>query len=110
MTEADVRAIAEILRDEFKIAVPTFHEQQRIKSAARRIAARGVPEGFVLVKRDVLEKARISANMLLQNAIGCASNHYGDDHQIHGLPAWIRDCHADIDKLAASPAPTEENK
>lgn len=54
-----------------------------------------------------LADLRKSAALLLQNSIGCAANHYGDDYQIHGLPGWLADCEASIE-AAAELIPKEE--
>ena len=42
--------------------------------------------------REALETLRKETALLLQNAEGCAANHYGNDIEIHGMPGWIADC------------------
>lgn len=69
---------------------------------------------------DALEGLRKTAALLLQNAEGCAVNHYGDDYAVHGEPGWLADCRADIEKAqaaldrqeskATSPTPTSDGE
>jgi hypothetical protein len=51
-------------------------------------------------ERDAFSRLITSAKMLLQNAVGCAVNHYGEDYSTHGEPGWIADCRADIVRAA----------
>lgn len=56
---------------------------------------------------------RLTARVLLQNAEGCAANHYGEDMSIHGPPGWIADSEDAIVKLElvlASSPPAPEQK
>lgn len=46
--------------------------------------------------REVMNRLSMTALMLLQNAEGCAANHYGSDYQEHGEPGWLADCRADV--------------
>lgn len=48
------------------------------------------------------ERLRKAASLLLQNAEGCARNHYGEDWYLHGMPGWLRDTQSEIE--AASDA------
>ena len=48
-----------------------------------------------------LRSLRLTACVLLQNAEGCAVNHYGEDFQLHGEPGWLRDCRLEIEKAEA---------
>lgn len=47
--------------------------------------------------REAWAKARTAAFMLLQNSEGCATNHYGHDHVIYGMPGWLADCRRDLE-------------
>lgn len=50
-------------------------------------------------------KARTSALLAIQNSEGCAASHYGHDHEQHGMPGWLKDCRADVERFfAALPA------
>ena len=51
-------------------------------------------------ERDAFSRLITSAKMLLQNAVGCAVNHYGEDYSTHGEPGWVADCRADIVRAA----------
>jgi hypothetical protein len=59
--------------------------------------------------REIMERLRLSARLLLQNGEACAVNHYGSDHELFGMPGWLADCEKDIkaaeDFLAAAPIP-----
>lgn len=50
--------------------------------------------------REGLERLRKSAAMLQQHAEGCAVNHYGQDFAVHGMPGWLADTKADIERAA----------
>jgi hypothetical protein len=58
------------------------------------------------LQRDALLAAltelRLTARLLLQNAEGCAVNHYGEDFQLFGPPGWITDCEAAIVEAEAA--------
>lgn len=54
-----------------------------------------------IAEREAFERLIISAKMLLQNAVGCVIDHYGEDYATHGEPGWIADCRADIARAAA---------
>jgi hypothetical protein len=66
-------------------------------------------EDVVLVARDELARIRASMCLLQQNSEGCAQNHYGGDHEIHGMPGWLADTERDVQALtamlAAAPSP-----
>lgn len=49
-----------------------------------------------------LRDLRLTARVLLQNAYGCAVNHYGVDLQLHGEPGWLRDCRTSIEAAEAA--------
>lgn len=49
---------------------------------------RGLLEALISMVRE--------ASMLLQNAEGCAANHYGNDIELHGEPQWTTDSRARI--------------
>ncbi|MFG1462328.1 hypothetical protein V5F77_05455 [Xanthobacter sp. DSM 24535] len=51
-------------------------------------------------EREAFSRLITSAKILLQNAEGCAVNHYGEDYSTHGEPGWIADCRADIVRAA----------
>ena len=48
-----------------------------------------------------LSGLRLTARVLLQNAEGCAVNHYGEDFYLHGEPGWLKDCRRSIEKADA---------
>lgn len=51
---------------------------------------------------EAAHKALVAGKMLLENSIGCAVNHYGDDYYIHGEPGWLADCRKDFEALEAA--------
>ena len=57
---------------------------------------------------EALGKLRLTARILLQNAEGCAVNHYGLDYQIHGAPGWLADCEASIKDAESALAKLEK--
>ena len=40
---------------------------------------------------EALRQLLVTAKLLYANAEGCAVNHYGNDHELHGLPGWLAD-------------------
>ncbi len=52
--------------------------------------------------RGALGAVTKTANLLYANAVGCATNHYGDDIHEHGLPGWLADCAKDIQAARAA--------
>jgi len=48
-----------------------------------------------------LKALRLTARILLQNAEGCAVNHYGEDFHLHGEPGWLKDCRSSIEEAEA---------
>ena len=48
-----------------------------------------------------LEDALQAANLLLQNSIACVEMHHGLDVQANGLPGWLNDTKAKIERSAA---------
>ena len=46
-----------------------------------------------------------TAELLLQNSIGCAVNHYGADFQLHGMPGWLADAERQIKDARARLGP-----
>ena len=48
-----------------------------------------------------LRRIRTSMALLQQQAEGCATNHYGNDHELHGMPGWLADTRRDLDALTA---------
>ena len=62
------------------------------------------------VQGEAVEIVRREASLLLQQAEGCAANHYGEDFALHGMPGWLADTRANLEKALtalASPAPAE---
>lgn len=57
--------------------------------------------------KSALRELRFTARLLLQNAEGCAVNHYGEDFYLHGEPGWLRDCRLTIEKAEAILAKTD---
>lgn len=51
---------------------------------------------------EVLERLLVSAKMLQANSEGCAQNHFPDDYQHHGCPAWLWDTQRDITQAHAA--------
>ncbi len=47
-------------------------------------------------------KARTSALLAIQNSEGCAVNHFGGDHELHGMPGWLADCRMDVETFFAA--------
>ena len=62
-------------------------------------------EGSLRAERDALRDAlrdlRKSAALLQQNSEGCVVNHYGEDYATHGMPGWLMDTRASIERAAA---------
>jgi hypothetical protein len=58
--------------------------------------------------KAALRELRLAARVLLQNAEGCAVNHYGEDFHLHGEPGWLRDCRLTIEKAEAVIVKTEQ--
>lgn len=62
---------------------------------------------------EALAELRLTARLLLQNAEGCAVNHYGSDFELHGPPGWLADAENVIVKaeaaLASSPTTDSED-
>jgi len=48
-----------------------------------------------------LEDALQASNLLLQNSIACVEMHHGLDVQANGLPGWLNDTKAKIERSAA---------
>lgn len=49
--------------------------------------------------REDLTRIRSSMALLQQNSEGCAACHYGNDGALHGMPRWLLDTRADLDRL-----------
>lgn len=56
--------------------------------------------------REALTGLVKTANILQQNAEGCAVNHHGLDFEQQGLPGWLRDTKAEIDRAYSALAAT----
>ena len=52
--------------------------------------------------REAAETLRKEAFLLLQNSEGCALNHYGNDHELFGMPGWLADSRQRIEGAAAA--------
>ena len=65
--------------------------QQAIAQLRDRVA--GLEEGLEVLRRE--------ATILCQNSMACAANHYGVDFSIFGMPGWLADSQARIEKAAA---------
>lgn len=44
-----------------------------------------------------LKRLLTAAKILQQNAVACATNHYGHDCELNGLPGWLNDTQKDIE-------------
>jgi hypothetical protein len=51
--------------------------------------------------RTALADLRVNASLLQQNAEGCAINHYSGDFELQGLPGWLEDTKASIERALA---------
>ncbi len=129
-TATDLRALAQELEDDgivgAVLCVVAANEIDRLRSAevlykreimaADAIVRIGSADCIVASKvkaeiehlRATLAKLRMTAVLLLQNAEGCAVNHYGDGYQTHGRPGWLSDCQIDIDAAYVALNPAEE--
>jgi len=58
-----------------------------------RARVAGLEEGLEVLRRE--------ATILCQNSMACAANHYGVDFSIFGMPGWLADSQARIEKAAA---------
>lgn len=72
------------------------NHREQIAAAQRAIAIRWA--------RDLLNTAKL----LYANSEGCAVNHYGDDFSLYGLPGWLADAKASIDRAQKAIAAAEE--
>lgn len=66
-----------------------------------------MPPPHPVTSNDALRKLLMAAKILLQNSEGCATNHYGNDIELHGLPGWLSDCKKDIEAGAIAIAAAE---
>ncbi|WP_395443622.1 hypothetical protein [Caulobacter sp. UC70_42] len=62
-------------------------------------AASSLPADFV----DAMKALRSHAVTLLQNSEGCAANHYGEDYQLFGMPGWLADARAVVERATSPP-------
>lgn len=78
-------------------------EKQRLYGLPHRLVS-DLSEAKAEIERlrGALTHLRLTAALLLQNAEGCAVNHYGEDFQTHGMPGWLADCKRDIDAAVAA--------
>lgn len=51
---------------------------------------------------ELLGELRKTAALLQQNAEGCVANHYAQDFEVQGMPGWLADTAAVIQKTAAA--------
>lgn len=58
-------------------------------------------EARIAKLKAALTSLRLTARVLLQNAEGCAVNHYGEDFQLHGEPGWLADSRKTIEAAEA---------
>lgn len=65
-------------------------------------------EAKVARLHEALADLRKTAALLQQNALGCATNHYGQDFQLHGMPGWLVDTAASIERALAAMEATDE--
>ncbi len=65
----------------------------RRENAQLRDRVAGLEEGLEVLRRE--------ATILCQNSMACAANHYGVDFSIFGMPGWLADSQARIEKAAA---------
>ena len=49
-----------------------------------------------------LTRLGLNAALLLENAKGCAVNHYGHDIELNGMPGWLADCEREINDARAA--------
>lgn len=71
------------------------HDGVRSKEETKAIQNLWMASGELF---NTLEELRQAAALLQQNAEGCAINHYGEDFEIHGMPGWLADTAAVIEK------------
>ena len=65
-------------------------------------------EAKVARLHEALADLRKTAALLQQNALGCATNHYGQDFQLNGMPGWLVDTAASIERALAAMEATDE--
>lgn len=94
-TEEAIKSATAISLMNNAMAVHASHTCHTIAAALRS----GTDTDYVCVRREELERFATSAALLLANAEGCAVNHYGEDHALHGTPGWLSDCAADVARL-----------
>lgn len=79
-----------------------YHHNDRVKNYQEAAALiRAQAEELERLRR-ALGAVTKTANLLYANAVGCATNHYGDDIHEHGLPGWLADCAKDIQAARAA--------
>lgn len=54
---------------------------------------------------EALRDLRSHAVTLLQNSEGCAVNHYGEDFSLFGMPGWLADARAAVERATDAIAP-----
>ena len=106
---ADVERFAEWFRQNYPgpntiIGRPDWHAPKIYRAATHELR-RQLGEA-----QEALEDLRKSAALLQQNSETCAVNHYSEDYGIHGLPGWLVDTRASIDRAAAIARATGEKE
>jgi chromosome segregation ATPase len=86
---------AHILEDakQAREAVWQLREDDKATITQLRDRVAGLEEGLEVLRRE--------ATILCQNSMACAANHYGVDFSIFGMPGWLADSQARIEKAAA---------
>lgn len=51
---------------------------------------------------EALKELRLTAQLLQQNSEGCAVKHHGINIELDGLPGWLKDTKASIDRALAA--------
>lgn len=85
------RALAESAATAIEKFIGSTPPAAPVRDEAKRIA----------VLEKAMEALRKTAVLLLQNAQGCAVNHYGGDFEMHGLPGWLCDARTEIEAATA---------
>jgi hypothetical protein len=74
----------------------------KTKTSPSALGAGDHPSDPTAERREIVARLLTTAKLLLQNAVGCATNHYAHDCELNGLPGWLRDCERDIEAVAAA--------
>lgn len=102
-----LRATTELMARECSVSIGLWQEHSTaVLEAADALESAALPRQPDL--REALEDLLKTAKLLYANSEGCAVNHYGADFEEQGLPGWLDDCVASINRARAALAESEK--